>query len=160
MPHRLCHHFWRESQYLFQQRNQYKIKMAKDTHSEKIHRRPHIHTSKSISCPPSIHFCTASIKQSCNNPKRSYNSLIHFLSQTHPINPIMKAATTIPKRIATSSQLGSIRSMASGKEIRFGVEGRAAMLRGVDLLADAVQVCVFVFLCCLMLGVVVHCSLV
>ena len=30
--------------------------------------------------------------------------------------------------------------MASGKEIRFGVEGRAAMLRGVDLLADAVQV--------------------
>lgn len=32
------------------------------------------------------------------------------------------------------------RTMASGKEIRFGVEGRAAMLRGVDLLADAVQV--------------------
>ena len=31
------------------------------------------------------------------------------------------------------------RSM-SGKEIKFGVEGRAAMLRGVDLLADAVQV--------------------
>lgn len=30
--------------------------------------------------------------------------------------------------------------MAGGKEIRFGVEGRAAMLRGVDLLADAVQV--------------------
>jgi hypothetical protein len=30
--------------------------------------------------------------------------------------------------------------MASGKEIRFGVEGRAAMLRGVDLMADAVQV--------------------
>ena len=30
--------------------------------------------------------------------------------------------------------------MATGKEIRFGVEGRAAMLKGVDLLADAVQV--------------------
>jgi hypothetical protein len=30
--------------------------------------------------------------------------------------------------------------MARGKEIQFGVEGRAAMLRGVDLLADAVQV--------------------
>merc|ERR1711937_470963 len=30
--------------------------------------------------------------------------------------------------------------MAAGKEIRFGVEGRAAMLCGVDLLADAVQV--------------------
>jgi hypothetical protein len=26
------------------------------------------------------------------------------------------------------------------KEIKFGVEGRAAMLRGVDVLADAVQV--------------------
>jgi hypothetical protein len=36
--------------------------------------------------------------------------------------------------------------MAGGKEIRFGVEGRAAMLRGVDLMADAVQVrdCIFV----------------
>jgi len=33
--------------------------------------------------------------------------------------------------------------MASGKEIRFGVEGRAAMLKGVDLLADAVQVSFF-----------------
>jgi len=32
------------------------------------------------------------------------------------------------------------RGMATGKEIRFGVEGRAAMLKGVDLLADAVQV--------------------
>jgi len=30
--------------------------------------------------------------------------------------------------------------MAAGKEIRHGVEGRAAMLRGVDMLADAVQV--------------------
>jgi len=28
----------------------------------------------------------------------------------------------------------------AGKEIKFGVEGRAAMLRGVDILADAVQV--------------------
>jgi hypothetical protein len=34
---------------------------------------------------------------------------------------------------------GATRSM-SGKEIKFGVEGRAAMLKGVDLLADAVQV--------------------
>ena len=33
--------------------------------------------------------------------------------------------------------------MATGKEIRFGVEGRAAMLKGVDLLADAVQVSSF-----------------
>jgi hypothetical protein len=41
---------------------------------------------------------------------------------------------------AASAALGSTRTMAGGKEIRFGVEGRAAMLRGVDLMADAVQV--------------------
>mmetsp|Transcript_11400 Transcript_11400/g.16577 ORF Transcript_11400/g.16577 Transcript_11400/m.16577 type:complete len:588 (-) Transcript_11400:56-1819(-) len=35
--------------------------------------------------------------------------------------------------------IGATRLM-SGKEIKFGVEGRAAMLKGVDLLADAVQV--------------------
>jgi len=29
---------------------------------------------------------------------------------------------------------------ASGKVVKFGVEGRALMLQGVDLLADAVQV--------------------
>lgn len=34
----------------------------------------------------------------------------------------------------------SKRNFAAGKEIKFGVEGRAAMLKGVDLLADAVQV--------------------
>lgn len=38
---------------------------------------------------------------------------------------------------------GAVRHM-SGKEIKFGVEGRAAMLKGVELLADAVQVS---FLC-------------
>merc|ERR1719203_829305 len=44
-------------------------------------------------------------------------------------------------RTAVASKLlGGARGMAAGKEIRFGVEGRAAMLRGVDLLADAVQV--------------------
>ena len=45
------------------------------------------------------------------------------------------------KNVVASKILGgSTRGMAAGKEIRFGVEGRAAMLRGVDLLADAVQV--------------------
>ena len=29
---------------------------------------------------------------------------------------------------------------ASGKVVKFGVEGRALMLQGVDMLADAVQV--------------------
>jgi len=32
------------------------------------------------------------------------------------------------------------RNFAAGKDIKFGVEGRASMLKGVDLLADAVQV--------------------
>jgi chaperonin GroEL len=42
------------------------------------------------------------------------------------------------KRIA-SKAIGATRLM-SGKDIQFGVDGRAAMLRGVNLLADAVQV--------------------
>jgi hypothetical protein len=32
------------------------------------------------------------------------------------------------------------RHMASGKDIKFGKQGRALVLQGVDLLADAVQV--------------------
>ena len=42
-------------------------------------------------------------------------------------------------RAGASRAMQQIRHM-SGKEIKFGVEGRAAMLKGVDLLADAVQV--------------------
>merc|ERR1719253_966700 len=37
-----------------------------------------------------------------------------------------------------SASIGAVRGMA--KDIKFGVDGRAAMLRGVDTLADAVQV--------------------
>jgi hypothetical protein len=37
-----------------------------------------------------------------------------------------------------SRTLGGTRGFA--KQIKFGVEGRAAMLKGVDMLADAVQV--------------------
>lgn len=48
--------------------------------------------------------------------------------------------TTRSVRMGAPSSLGATRMM-SGKEIKFGVEGRAAMLKGVDLLADAVQVC-------------------
>jgi hypothetical protein len=44
-----------------------------------------------------------------------------------------KAASRLPPR-----QVGATRFMS--KEIKFGVEGRAAMLRGVNILADAVQV--------------------
>lgn len=43
--------------------------------------------------------------------------------------------------------LAQQRSMASAKEIKFGVEGRAAMLRGVNILADAVQVRHIAFTC-------------
>ncbi len=39
----------------------------------------------------------------------------------------------------SSKVIGSVRFMG-GKELKFGIEGRAAMLKGVDLLADAVQV--------------------
>ena len=45
---------------------------------------------------------------------------------------------TYSTRITSSS---GARRLMSGKEIKFGVEGRAAILKGVDLLADAVQVC-------------------
>ena len=51
----------------------------------------------------------------------------------------LRNTTSVTKNVS-SKLLGSTRTMASGKEIRFGVEGRAAMLRGVDLFADAVHV--------------------
>lgn len=44
-------------------------------------------------------------------------------------------------RNQTRQQQARILSRGFAKEIKFGVEGRAAMLRGVDVLADAVQVC-------------------
>jgi len=54
------------------------------------------------------------------------------------IRSSLTATTKLAQRVA-SRQNGAIRMMG-GKEILFGVEGRAAMLRGVDMLADAVQV--------------------
>ena len=58
--------------------------------------------------------------------------------------PLRRAAalttSTSTKNNVSAKLLGATRTMAGGKEIRFGVEGRAAMLRGVDLMADAVQV--------------------
>lgn len=47
-------------------------------------------------------------------------------------------ASAAMRKSPLQATIGSTRTMA--KEIRFGVEGRAAMLRGVDTLADAVQV--------------------
>lgn len=46
---------------------------------------------------------------------------------------------TLQRSITSRNGIGAIRGFA-GKEIKFGVEGRAAMLKGVELLADAVQV--------------------
>jgi chaperonin GroEL len=43
------------------------------------------------------------------------------------------------QQVGAFSSRGARRLM-SGKEIKFGVDGRAAILKGVDLLADAVQV--------------------
>lgn len=47
-------------------------------------------------------------------------------------------ASRVASRAAPRS-IGATRFFGA-KDIKFGVEGRAAMLRGVDLLADAVQV--------------------
>jgi len=55
------------------------------------------------------------------------------------MSTLSRAASSTSKNVS-AKLLGSTRTMAGGKEIRFGVEGRAAMLRGVDLMADAVQV--------------------
>jgi hypothetical protein len=50
---------------------------------------------------------------------------------------LKRSAAATGSRMA-SPAMGATRGMA--KEIKFSVEGRAAMLKGVDLLADAVQV--------------------
>ena len=51
----------------------------------------------------------------------------------------LRAGNSASRAGAGARMQQQIRHM-SGKEIKFGVEGRAAMLKGVDLLADAVQV--------------------
>ena len=58
------------------------------------------------------------------------------LLNTIMIRSTLKASTLASRRVARNN--GAIRTMA--KEIKFGVEGRAAMLKGVETLADAVQV--------------------
>jgi hypothetical protein len=76
-----------------------------------------------------------------------------FVNSTHPphsphyttihshLHDTMIRSTTLASRFASRvapRNNGTVRLMS--KEIRFGVEGRAAMLKGVDTLADAVQV--------------------
>jgi chaperonin GroEL len=47
------------------------------------------------------------------------------------------------RKSASRGTANKIISRGFAKEIKFGVDGRAAMLRGVETLADAVQVRVF-----------------
>jgi chaperonin GroEL len=44
------------------------------------------------------------------------------------------------KQAALRSGASRVLSRGFAKDIKFGVDGRAAMLKGVDILADAVQV--------------------
>jgi len=55
---------------------------------------------------------------------------------------LQKASRSVASKTSSlpSSAFKNGARFMSGKEIKFGVEGRAAMLSGVDLLADAVQV--------------------
>lgn len=49
----------------------------------------------------------------------------------------LRQASALATRRAT---LGTVRRLATSKDLKFGVEGRALMLQGIDKLADAVQV--------------------
>ena len=55
---------------------------------------------------------------------------------------MLQASLRAASGSSSASRAGAMQQIRhmSGKEIKFGVEGRAAMLKGVDLLADAVQV--------------------
>eukprot|EP00953_Heterococcus_sp_UTEX-ZZ885_P033041 17213-Heterococcus_DN1.PRE.3 len=52
---------------------------------------------------------------------------------------IRPGATSVVRRAANAGSKPA-RGMATGKDLKFGVDGRASMLLGVDKLADAVQV--------------------
>jgi hypothetical protein len=53
------------------------------------------------------------------------------------LSSALKESARLSRKAALSQ---GVLSRGFAKEIKFGVEGRAAMLRGVDTLADAVQV--------------------
>lgn len=71
----------------------------------------------------------STLSHAARNSTKNVAKLVGNSSSTSTTTSLQKAIAQVQRR-----------GMASGKEIRFGVEGRAAMLRGVDLLADAVQV--------------------
>lgn len=54
---------------------------------------------------------------------------------------LRQASSAAARRTAVApSTCAARRGLATGKDVKFGVEGRALMLQGVDMLADAVQV--------------------
>jgi hypothetical protein len=62
-----------------------------------------------------------------------YNTSLHIKMMRSALQASRVASRAAPRSIGATRFFGA-------KDIKFGVEGRAAMLRGVDLLADAVQV--------------------
>ena len=83
--------------------------------------------SATLPAQPSV--CKFSLSQ--NRPKKILEEMMRAAFR--------KTGAIASRKGLSSSYMGATRAM-SGKEIKFGVEGRAAMLRGVDTLADAVQV--------------------
>jgi len=79
--------------------------------------------------------------QDLNSPPPIFR--FHFLTKKRSSKmlraAVRKSGALASRRVLGSSAMGATRAM-SGKEIKFGVEGRAAMLKGVNTLADAVQV--------------------
>ena len=81
--------------------------------------------------------------------RRVLFAIIHenltFFNRRKPTTTIMMFSVSAKKALAASrvslqrNSAGATRGFA--KQIKFGVEGRAAMLKGVNTLADAVQVC-------------------
>jgi hypothetical protein len=68
----------------------------------------------------------------------SSSEIVRTKSTTMFLTAARKIGSATARRSTALVAAGSRRGFA--KEIKFGTEGRAAMLRGVDLLADAVQV--------------------
>ena len=71
-----------------------------------------------------------------------FSPFVRFLIASPTTTTMLSALQKGSRAALRNSNLGVSRISARGfaKDIKFGTEGRAAMLRGVDTLADAVQV--------------------
>lgn len=54
--------------------------------------------------------------------------------------PILRASSRAATPAVRAGTAGQIRGLATGKDVRFSVDARNLMARGVDALADAVEV--------------------